>query len=392
MSVELSLRLNKNIAAAPIYVGGASIEQIQKEYGVGDIIKLASNESPFGPSPKAVEAMQSAATGLNRYPPMGDEDLRAALVQSIGQGIEPDNFVTGNGGCDILNMLATAFMNPGDECIICRPTFPVYDITARRIGANVVYVDLDPEHFTYDIEAILGAITEQTRLVYVCSPNNPTGTTMSAEQMDALVNTLPPHVLLVTDEVYFHFATTTDFPNSLAYIREGKNVVILHSFSKAFGLAGLRLGYGIAPVEIAQYLSRARLPFHLDNVTVTGGIAGLSDTEYIQKTVEAVVTGRDYLHGQLTDMQIPVWASQANFVLFKPPFVAADVSERLLRRGVIVRPMTQFYLPIHLRATVGLPEENERFITALKESLAELGAEGAAQEKDTEDAGGEFKF
>ena len=388
----MSLQQNPNIAASPIYVGGASIEDIQRQYSLEDIIKLASNESPLGPSPKAVEAMQQAATTLNRYPPIGDEALRVALAEAIGQGVEPDNIVTGNGGCDVLNMLATAYLSPGDECIICRPTFPVYDITARRVGASVVYVDLHPDDFTYDVEAILAAVTGQTRLVYVCSPNNPTGTTMPAQHMETLVNNLPPHVLLITDEVYYHFAMADDYPDSLAYVREGKNVVILHSFSKAFGLAGLRLGYGIAPLEIAQYLSRGRLPFHLDKFTSEGAIAALADTDHIAKGVKIVVSGRNWLFDKLVGLGVQTWPAQGNFILFKPPFAAAEVSERLLQRGVIVRPMTQFYLPTHLRVTVGLPEENERFITALGAVLAALDSEGAAKQETTWNSDGEFKF
>jgi histidinol-phosphate aminotransferase len=323
---------------------------------------------------------------------MGDEDLRAALARALGQGLEPDNFVTGNGGVDILEMIATGFLEPGDECIICRPTFPVYNITASRVGADVVYVDLDPEHFSYDVEAILAAVTEKTRILYVCSPNNPTGISITAEQMETLVNNMPANVLLVADEVYYHFATADNYPNSLAYVQSGKNMVIIHSFSKAFGLAGLRLGYGIASVEIAQYLARTRKPFHLSKFVIEGGIAGLGDTAHIEKSVELVITGRKWLHENLEAMKLQVWSSQGNFILFKPPFNAAQVSERLLQQGVIVRPMTQFYLPTHLRVTVGLPEENERFIKALRQALTEMEAEGISKEEADEQVSGEFKF
>ncbi len=388
----MSLDFKPTISASPIYVGGASIEDMQKQYGREDFIKMASNESPIGPSPQVIEAMQQAATTLNRYPPMGDEDLRAALAETIGRGTEPDNFLTGNGGCGVLSMIAAGFINPNDECIICRPTFPVYDITARRVGADIVYVDLDPQHFTYDVEAILSAVTERTRLIYICSPNNPTGTTITAQQMETLVNNVPRHVLIIADEVYHHFATADNYPDSLAYVLAAKNVVILHSFSKAFGLAGLRLGYAIAPTEIARYLSRTRQSFHLSKVTLSGGIAGLHDTAHIKKVVELVVSGRQWLHQQLANLGMQAWTSQGNFILFKPPFLPVEVSERLLQRGVIVRPMTQFYLPTHLRVTVGLPEENERFIATLREVKAEMEVAGISKEIDVAEEGGEFKF
>ncbi len=386
------LTLKPAIAASPIYVGGASIEAMQKQYGHENFIKMASNESPLGPSPLAIEAMQKAATTLNRYPPMGDEDLRTALAETLGQGLEPDNFFTGNGGCDILEMLATGFLNPDDEVIICRPTFPVYAMTAKRAGANLLYVDLDPEHFTYDVEAILAAVTEQTRLIYICSPNNPTGITITAQQMETLVNNVPSHVLIVADEVYHHFVDTPDQPDLIAYVRQGKNIVIVHSFSKAFGLAGLRLGYGIAPRELTQYLSRTRKPFHLSKFVIEGGIAGLQDTDHIKETVNLVLSGRQWLYEQLSALNLPTWPSQGNFVLFNPLYDTTEVSERLLKQGVILRPMTQFYLATHIRVTVGLPQENERFIAALKTVLAEMEAEGAPKTAAIEQKTGEFKF
>jgi histidinol-phosphate aminotransferase len=388
----MSLTINQNIATAPIYVGGASIESIQKAYGVSDVVKIASNENPFGPSPLAVAAIQEAVAGLNRYPPMGDDDLRAALAEAIGQGMTPDNFMTGNGASDVLARIATAFLDPGDECIICRPTFPVYESSARRRGAGVVYADLEPEHYSYDVEAILEAVTGRTRLIYVCSPNNPTGGIITAEQMETLVNNAPDHLLIVTDEVYHHFVTQPDYPNSLAYVWAGKNVIITHSFSKAFGLAGLRLGYAIAPPEIARYLARTREPFHLNQLAMVGGAAGLKDNEHIAQTVTRTLAGRDWLYNQLCRRNLPVWPSQANFLLFKPPYPPSEISERLLSRGIILRPMAQFYLPDHLRVTVGLPAENERFIAALDEVLYEIEREGISKEVAVDDNDGVFKF
>ena len=368
----MSLEFKSSFATSPVYVGGASMEDIRKQYDVEEVIKIGSNESPLGPSPLAVAAMQQAAASLNRYPPMGDDDLKAVLAETLGQGLQPENFFTGNGGCDVLWMIAGGFLGPERECIICRPTFPVYDVTARRVGTNVVYVDLDPDHFTYDVEAILAAVTEKTRVIYLCSPNNPTGGLLSAEQMETLVNNVPDHVLLVTDEVYHHFITADNRADPLPYVLNGKNVVVIHSFSKAYGLAGLRLGYGIARPEIIEYLARIRLPFHLDRMTIEGGMAALRDTAYLQNSVELVVAGRQWLYEALSQLEVQVWPSQANFILFKPPFAATEVSEQLLRRGIIVRPMGNFYLPDHLRVSVGLPEENERFVSALREILAAM--------------------
>jgi histidinol-phosphate aminotransferase len=389
----MTIPLNPNIAASPLYVGGASIEDIRQQYGVQEIIKLASNENPLGPSPLAVAAIQQTAGNLNRYPPMGDESLRTSLARINGHGLQPENFITGNGGCDVLNMLAVGFLSTGDQCVICRPTFPVYEITARRAGADLIYVDLDPENYQYDVEAILRSITSKTRLVYICSPNNPTGSAISSSQIDTLINQLPDDILLLFDEVYHHFTDADEHPQMFKYIQEDKNVVLLHSFSKAYGLAGLRLGYGVAPARLAQYLARIREPFHLNSLTLNAALAALDDLEHVARSVEIVRDGRTWLYGQLLELGLQTWPSQANFILFKPTFDPQEISERLLQRGLIVRPMTQFYLPTHLRVTVGQPSENRQFITALSEILAELGSEtGSYQESKSQEDEGEFKF
>lgn len=369
-----ALTFDPNISASPNYVGGTAIETVKEKYDLDDVIKLASNESMLPPSSLAIEAIQQELGALNRYPAtLGDDNLRHSLVDALGESLIAENFVTGNGGCEVLNLIATGFLNRGDECIICRPTFPIYDDTARRRGASVVYVDLDPENFGYDVEAILSAVTERTRIVYVCTPNNPTGTLLTAQQMETLVNNLPDHVLLVSDEVYHHFVTADDFPHTLDYVHKGKNIVIVHSFSKVFSLAGLRLGYAIAPAEIATYLSRARQPYHLNKLTTVGAEAALRDKAHLQKAVELTISGRDWLYNQLQQFEVQLWPSQTNFILFKPPAEAEKIAQQLEQRGVIVRPLGGFYLPDYLRVTVGLPEENERFIDTLGEILQEIG-------------------
>ena len=383
MSNKTTLKFKSNVSNTPLHVGGASVEDIQQKYKLEEITKMGSNENPLPPSPLAIEAMQQAATAANRYPTMSDEELRTVVVETIGQGLEPDNIVTGNGGCDVLDMIATAFMDPGDECIICRPTFPIYEISAKSVGANVVYVDLDPTHFDYDIEAMLEAITENTRVIYICNPNNPTGTIMTAEQMETLVNNVPPHVLIVSDEVYHHFVTSDQYPNSISFVTAGKNVLVLHSFSKVYGLAGVRLGYAIAPPEIARYIAHTRNPYHLSQITMAGGTAALRDTTHVEKSIELVISGRQWLYEQLVGLGLEVQPSQGNFMAFKVPCPPGDVSERLLQRGVIVRPMGGFSLPTHLRVTVGLPEQNERFIATLRDVLADMQAEGVSNAADT---------
>ncbi len=343
----------------------------QAEHGLETLIDLSLNESFFPPSPHIVAAIQAEMARLNRYPDyVGDENLRTALAESIGRGITPAHVVTGNGSCDVLAMIATGFLEPGSACIICRPTFMVYEMNARRTGAEIVYVDLEPETFRYDVEAILAAITPRTRLIYLCNPNNPTGTILPAAQMAYLVENVPPHVLIVSDEVYHPFVTAADFPDSLEYVRQGRNLLILHSFSKVYGLAGLRLGYGIAPPEIATYLSKTRQPYHLSRLTIAGALAALEDQTHLERIVMTTQQGRDWLHEKLNGLEIPTWPSQANFILFQPPQPAQQVAERLEQQGILVRPLAAYHLPDHLRVTVGLPAENEQFMAALQKSLS----------------------
>lgn len=362
-----SLPFKKAIQNSPIYRGGDTAEKLREKYDFeGEVVKLSSNENPLPTSPAVVAALQAAITGLNRYPPMGDDALRDALAAYIGRDTRPGQFVTGNSGCDVLRIIADSFLTADDEAIICTPTFPVYELTVRRLGANLVEVPLRAPDFSYDVDAILAAVTPQTRLLYLCSPNNPTGSILTQTQLDAIMAGLPDHVLVVADEVYNHFVTDADYANSFKHVQNGRNLVIVHSFSKVFGLAGLRLGYAIAPPEIAQYLSRARLPFHLNKLALVAGVAGLQDRDHIEETVSLVVDGREQLYAAMQAIpQIEVWPTQANFLLFKPAGDAKAIAAQLQQRGTIVRELSGFYLPGYLRVSVGRPEENERFVRDL---------------------------
>ena len=338
------------------------------------VYKMSSNENPLGCSASVAAAVQAAAAGLGDYPPYVDDKLRAALAELHGRGLTPDYFVTGNGGCDVLALLARALLSPGDgaspqdEVILCPPTFPIYALTAQEAGASVVQVPLEPDAFTYRVDAILDALTDKTRLLYLCSPNNPTGTLLTQAQMDAILAGLPERVVVVFDEVYYHFVSEAGRPNPIDYVLEDANIVALHSFSKAYGLAGLRLGYGIAKPEIAQRIAALRLPFHLNTLCFAAGMAALADTAHVQRTVEVTHTGRDWLTGQIRELGLEAWASQSNFVLFRCPVPAAEWAQQLEAHNILVRPA--FGLPDCLRVTVGLPEANRAFIDALAELAA----------------------
>lgn len=333
------------------------------------VYKMSSNENPLGCSSAVTAAVQAAAAGLGDYPPYTDDALRQALADLHGRGLTPDHFVTGNGGCDVLELLARALLSPGDEVIICPPTFPIYQLTAQEAGASIVNVDLAPGTFAYREDAILDAVTERTRLIYLCSPNNPTGNLLRQEQMDAIMAALPDRGIVVFDEVYYHFVTDTERPNPIDYVVEDANIVALHSFSKAYGLAGLRLGYGVAKPEIAQQIAARRRPFHLNTLCFEAGMAALADTAHVDKTIAVTLAGRDWLIGQIRELGLEAWPSQSNFVLFRCPVPAARWAEELEGHNILVRPA--FGLPDHLRVTVGLAEANQAFVDALAQLVAQ---------------------
>ncbi len=384
-----------NIATAPLYVAGTAIEEIQRRYGLRDVIKLASNENPLGPSPKAVAAIERALPDLFRYPAVADDELRAALAAHVGLAAE--NVATGNGATELLDIIVRGFIRTGDEVVISRPTFPMLDIFTCRMGGRVVYADLSPfsspnegregaAGFDYDPEAVLAAISERTRLIYICTPNNPTGTVVSRAQanrlIEGLTRTAAPGALVVFDESYRDFAE--DAWDATDFVRAGRNVIAVRSFSKSWGLAGLRVGYAFARSDVAEYLERLHLPFHFGLAALRGALAALDDTEHVARSRALVLAERPWLEERLAELDLPYIPSQANFISFRPPFPADIMFERLLRMGVIVRPLAFFYMPDWMRVTVGTRPDNERFIACLRTALEELqGQTGAAGERET---------
>ena len=340
---------------------------------------MASNENALGPSPKAVEAIAAALSGLNRYPRVADDQLRERLAAGLGPGIGPEHIATSNGGSEMLALIALGFIEEGDETIFCPPTFPLYEILTRRRGGQPVRVDLTPE-YGYDVEAILEAITPRTRLICICSPNNPTGTIITRSQADHLMANVPDQVVVVFDEAYLDFVDRDDHVDTLEYVRRGQYVIAVRTLSKSHGLAGLRVGYAVAHPELAGYLWRCRLPFHLGALTLAGAMAALEDTQHVARTRAMVIEGRRWLHQQLTEMGLSPIPSQSNFITFRPGYNPQKVYELLMRRGVVVRPAGFFYMPDCVRVTVGTRRENERFVAALKEVLDELAALEAAGE------------
>jgi histidinol-phosphate aminotransferase len=324
------------------YVPGKPIEELERELGLTGSVKLASNESPLGPSPLALAAVQRELGNVHRYPDGASFALRRKLAQRLG--VEARQLVFGAGADEILELLAKVLLGPGDECVFAWPSFAMYPIVVQGMGARALRVPLDRD-LAHDLPALAAAVGSRTRLVLVCNPNNPTGTSVGAQAFDRFAAGLPEDVVLAVDEAYVDFARRADFPDALAWVARRPGTIVLRTFSKIYGLAGLRVGYGVADPELAGYLERARHPFNVNRLAEVAAAAALDDREYKEPT-------------------------DANFVLARP---GSDIYQRLLHEGVIVRPLAAFGMPEHVRISIGLPEENERLVKALRR-LREGGA------------------
>ena len=344
------------------YEPGKPVEDVARELGLkpSEIIKLASNENPLGPSPKALAAMRLALERAHFYPDGGGYYLRKAIAERNGFGIE--NVILGCGSNEIIEFVGHGFLKPDDEVITARHAFAVYKLMATLFGAKTIEVP-DP-NFAHDLDAMADAITPLTREIFVTNPNNPTGTLISQAEIDRFMDRVPPHVVVVFDEAYYEFLQEP--PDTLKFVREGRqNVVVLRTFSKIQGLANLRIGYGIGSPELIGVLQKTRQPFNVNGIAQEGALAGLQDDEHQQKTRELTWSGRDYLQAEFTAMGLEFVPSYANFVMVKVGNGSA-LFKKMLQRGIIVRDMTSYQLPEWIRVSVGTMEQNERFIAELK--------------------------
>ena len=361
---------NRELLDLVPYEPGKPVDDVAREIGLdpGSIIKLASNENPLGPSPLAVAAMRQELERAHFYPDGGGFHLRHAIANKFGLGKE--NVVLGNGSNEIIELLFHAFTRAGiHEIITARHAFAVYTLMAQLFGVRAIVVD--DVDFTPDLLAMRRAITPQTRLVFLASPNNPTGTRVSNEALEAFLRDLPPHVIAVLDEAYYEFLDHP--PDTIGYVRRGANVVLMRTFSKIQGLAGLRIGYGLAPAEIADLLQRARQPFNVNSIAQVGAMAGLDDTEHQLRTKVVTDEGRVVLERAFAQMGLKYVPSSANFVMVHVGDGGA-VFKRLLQKGVIVRSMVSYHLPEYIRVSVGTAEQNARFLAELPAALEGLVA------------------
>lgn len=358
-----------HIAGLQPYQPGKPIEELERELGVAEAVKLASNENPLGPSPKAMEAVRLAVGEVHRYPDGSAYYLRHALAERLG--VSPDEVVVGNGSNDLLVLLTQALLSPGDEAVMGDPAFVVYRLAVKAVDGRAVEVPL-VEH-THDLPAMVQAVTERTKLLFVANPNNPTGTMVTAKEVDALLAALPDHVLVVMDEAYVEYIGREDFPDCLEAVRSGSNVVVCRTFSKIYGLAGLRVGYAVAPAPVVEAINQVRPPFNVNRLAQAAALAALDDEVHVAASRKANRAGLAQLTSGLEAMGCAYVPSVANFLLVELGDGRAAY-EALLRQGVIVRPMAGYGLASFVRVTVGTGEENERFLEALKAWLAGSGS------------------
>lgn len=362
----MTLPVNPALKELPVYQPGRPIEEVARELGLpaADIIKLASNENPLGPSPAALAAMRAALPNLSLYPDGNCFYLKQKLAEKLD--VSTENIIFGNGSNEIIEFVGHTFMQPGVEVVVSQYCFAVYPIVTKLFGANLIPVPA--KNYGHDLAAMLKAVTPRTRVVFVANPNNPTGTLASKEQVTAFVQGIPQNVLLVLDEAYIEFLD--DPADFVPGIRQGKrpNLILMRTFSKIYGLAGLRIGYGIAQPELVAALEKIRQPFNINSMAQAGALAALDDAEHVLKTRENNANGQKFFADAFRRLGLEFIPSAANFVLVHIG-QGQGIFEVLQKQGVIVRPMGGYELPEWIRISVGKPEENERCLKSLKTAL-----------------------
>ena len=360
--MTLTKLARKILAGVTPYIPGKPVEEVQRELGLPSAIKLASNENPLGPSRKALEAVRQALPVLHRYPDGSCFYLVRKLAAHLS--VAADQLIVGNGSDEIITLAARAFLEPGDEAVIAHPTFLVYRIAAQLAEAKIRTVPL--RDFRYDLAAMRKAVTSRTKLVFIANPDNPTGTYVTRAEVEAFMEGLSPAVIVFFDEAYAELADVPDYPDTRLLL--GRHpVIIARTFSKAYGLAGLRVGYGIAPRELIEAMHKVREPFNVNSLAQVAAAAALEDSEHLEATRRLLREQKRKLAQALKEMSFSCVPSAANFLLFHAGPQAGDLAQRLLKKGIIVRHMQAWDLPEFLRVTVGLPEENDAFIQNLKQ-------------------------
>lgn len=361
--MSITEKVPDHIRGITPYLPGKPIDEVEREYGIQGSAKLASNENPLGPSPRAVAALRERLEELHLYPDGGCFHLRQALAARLG--VAPEGLVFGNGSNELIELAVRTFLRPGDEALLSKGTFVAYGLALQALGAAVRTVPL--KDYGYDLPGMADALTPRTRCVFLANPNNPTGTVYRRPEWEEFLERVDPDVLVVADEAYFEYVSDPDYPDSLRDHREDRAVLTIRTFSKAYGLAGLRIGYGVARPEIVAMMNQVREPFNVNAAAQWAAAAAVDDTEHLGRSVEVNRQGLAALTEGLAAQGVEWVPSQANFLLVRTGQVSR-VYEELLRRGVIVRPVGPEF-PEHVRVTVGTPDENRKFLDGLAQVL-----------------------
>ncbi len=325
------------------------------------VIKLASNENPFGPSPKALEAIAKEASRLHVYPDQKSLLLREALAKKLRQA--DNNIIVGNGSDEIMQLAAATFLRPGEEVIIPENTFSLYNFFAKIFDGQPKFVPL--KNNEQDLDAMARAITPKTKLVFLCNPHNPTGTYISNKALEDFLKKVPDKVLVIIDEAYMEYVEAKDFPDALKYVHKGKSILVLRTFSKFYGLAGLRVGYGISHKDIISYMFRAKPPFNVNRLAQAGAKAALEDKEFQKKTYKNNLEGKKYLYAELDKLGLEYKKTESNFIFINLKKSADELFMKMMKQRIIIRPLTSFGLPQAIRVSIGTEEQNEKLISVL---------------------------
>lgn len=366
MKTEQKIKPRKVLEQIEPYQPGKPIWEVQKELGIDRVVKLASNENPLGPSLKVIEAVSNSLKGINRYPDANSVKLKEALALHLK--VKKQQIILTNGADELITLISETFLEEGNEVIVPSPSFSEYNFGAHLMGAKVVPVPLG-NNFYYDINSIISAVTENTKIIYICSPNNPTGTYMTKGQLQQLLDSLPERVLVVFDGAYSHYAEADDYTNGVEFVALGYPILTLQTFSEIYALAGIRAGYGVASEEIIQSIVKVKEPFNVNMLAQAGAVAALADDEHVKKSQEVNKHGRELLYRGLSNLGLTYVESMSNFVLVKIGKNAEDIYKSLMKKGVIVRYGDTWNLPEYVRISVGTHEENAFLIGVLSSIL-----------------------
>lgn len=359
--------VRKNIFNVKQYLPGKPIEEVRREFGLKDVIKLASNENCLGPSPKALNAVRKSLNDISRYPDASLFYLKAKLARALG--LKEENLIFGNGSDEIIALAIKTFLNDTEEVVIAKPTFLIYEIATQAHNAKVKFVPLT-KNFKYDLKEMKKAVTPNTKIVFIANPDNPTGTYVTKQELEDFLKGLPDRTIVFLDEAYFEFADYgfKDYPNGMDYLNK-YNVIVARSFSKAYGLAGLRIGYGISDPEIISYMERVREPFNVNILAQAAALAAIDDLVFLKKTLRHVEREKKFLYAAFRRMNLKYVESATNFILVDVRRDCKEAFNKLLKKGVIIRDMKVWGLDTFIRVTIGTRKENERFLKALAEVL-----------------------